>query len=113
VGSGFESLTPHQLKRSIQRSVVDRFADRMPVMRCNRRGTARGPSGHIEQLPSGAWRAKVYGGVDPLVRREIRLPETCKTERAAQIALGKLLEQATVGRRMIKPAPGHLQIRRV
>jgi integrase len=108
---------------------------------------ARGPSGHIEQLPSGSWRAKVYAGVDPLTRREIRLRETCKTERAAQIALGKLLEQAAVGqqpesnvivatlmdeyaaiaewelstreanegyiRRTIKPALGHLQIRRV
>ena len=63
-----------------------------------RRGMARGPSGHIEQLPSGSWRAKVYAGVDPLTRREIRLRETCRTERAAQIALGRLLEQAAVGR---------------
>jgi integrase len=55
-----------------------------------RRGMARGPSGHIEQLPSGSWRAKVYAGVDPLSRREIRLRKTCRTERAAQIALGKL-----------------------
>ena len=52
----------------------------------------------MEQLPSGSWRARVYAGVDPLTRREIRLPETCGTERAAQIALGKLLEQAAVGR---------------
>ena len=89
----------------------------------------------------------MYAGVDPLTRREIRLRETCKTERAAQIALGKLLERAAVGRqpesnvtvarlmdeyaavaewelstreanegyvrRTIKPALGHLQIRRV
>jgi DNA-binding transcriptional regulator YhcF (GntR family) len=108
---------------------------------------ASAPSGHIEQLPSGSWRAKVYAGIDPLTRREIRLRETCKTERAAQIALGKLLEQAAVGRqpeanvtvarlmdeyaaiaewelstqeanegyirRTIKPALGHLQIRKV
>jgi DNA-binding transcriptional regulator YhcF (GntR family) len=108
---------------------------------------ASAPSGHIEQLPSGSWRAKVYAGVDPLTRREIRLRETCKTERAAQIALGKLLERAAVGRqpesnvtvarlmdeyaaiaewelstreanegyirRTIKPALGHLQIRRI
>jgi hypothetical protein len=40
----------------------------------------------------------VYAGIDPLTRREIRLRETCTTERAAQIALGKLLEQAAVGR---------------
>jgi len=27
---------------------------------------ARGPAGHIEQLPSGSWRVKVYAGADPL-----------------------------------------------
>jgi integrase len=53
--------------------------------------------GHIEQLPSGSWRVKVYGGTDPLTGREIRLRKTCKTERAAQIELGKLLEQAAAG----------------
>jgi integrase len=107
----------------------------------------RGPSGHIEQLPSGSWRARVYAGVDPLTRREMRLRETCRTETAAQIALGKLLQQAAVGRqpesnvtvatlldeyaaiaewelstreanegyirRTIKPALGHLQVRKV
>jgi len=56
------------------------------------------PPGHIEQLPSGSWRVKVYGGTDPLTGREIRLRKTCKTERAAQIELGKLLEQAAAGR---------------
>src|ERR1700722_18664939 len=103
--------------------------------------------GHIEQLPSGSWRVKVYGGTDPLTGREIRLRKTCKTERAAQIELGKLLEQAAAGRqpetnatvaelmdhyaevadwdlstrkaneayirRVIKPALGHLQVRRI
>ena len=54
---------------------------------------ARGPAGHIERLPSGSWRVKVYAGIDPLTGREIRLRRTCKTERAAQIELGKLLEQ--------------------
>jgi integrase len=56
------------------------------------------PNGHIEQLPSGSWRAKVYAGTDPLTGRETRLRRTCKTERAAQIELGKLLEQAAAGR---------------
>jgi len=56
------------------------------------------PRGHIEQLPSGSWRAKVYAGTDPLAGREIRLRKTCKTGRAAQIELGKLLEQAAAGR---------------
>ena len=90
---------------------------------------------------------KVYAGTDPLTGREIRLRKTCKTERAAQIELGKLLEQATAGRqpetnatvaelmdryaevadwdlstrkanevyirRVIKPALGHLQVRKI
>ena len=41
---------------------------------------------------------KVYAGTDPLTGREIRFRKTCKTERAAQIELGKLLAQATAGR---------------
>jgi len=90
---------------------------------------------------------KVYAGTDPLTGREIRLRKTCKTERAAQIELGKLLEQAAAGRqpetnatvaelmdryaeiadwdlstrkaneyyirRVIKPALGHLQVRKI
>ena len=112
-----------------------------------RRVMARGPAGHIERLPSGSWRVKVYAGTDPLTGREIRLRKTCKTERAAQIELGKLLEQAAAGRqpetnatvaelmdryaeiadwdlstrkaneiyirRVIKPALGHLQVRKI
>jgi hypothetical protein len=34
----------------------------------------------------------------PLTGREIRFRKTCKSERAAQIELGKLLEQAAAGR---------------
>jgi len=90
---------------------------------------------------------KVYAGADPLTGREIRLRKTCKTERAAQIELGKLLEQAAARRqpeveataaqlmdrydkvadwdlpsretnefyirRVIKPALGHLQVRKI
>jgi integrase len=108
---------------------------------------AKSPSGHIEQLPSASWRVKVYAGTDPLTGKEIRLRKTCKTERAAQIELGKLLEQADAGRqpetditvaelmdryaevaewdlstrkanevyirRVIKPALGHLQVRKI
>ena len=37
---------------------------------------------------------KVYAGIDPLTGREIRLRRTCKTERVAQVELGKLLAQA-------------------
>jgi hypothetical protein len=47
------------------------------------------PSGHVEQLPSGSWRAKVYAGKDPLSGREIRFRKTRKTEVEAQIELGK------------------------
>jgi integrase len=56
------------------------------------------PSGHIEQLPSGSWRAKVYAGKDPVTGREIRFRKTRKTEIEAQIELGKLLELARAGR---------------
>ena len=98
-------------------------------------------------MPSSPWRVKVYGETDPLTGREIRLRKTCKTERAAQIELGRLLEQAEAGRqpetnatvaelmdqyvavadwdlstrkayeayirRVIKPALGHLQVRKI
>lgn len=108
---------------------------------------AKGPSGHIERLPSGSWRVRVSAGINPLTGREIRLRRTCKSERAAQIELGKLLEQAAAGRqpetdateaqlmdryaevadwdlstrkanelyirRVIKPALGHLQVRKI
>ena len=40
------------------------------------------PSGHIEQLPSGSWRAKGLRRNRPLTGREIRFRKTCKTERA-------------------------------
>ena len=70
----------------------------MSVARCTVRVMARGPAGHIERLPSGSWRVKVYAGTDPLTGREIRLRKTCKTERAAQIELGKLLAMAQAGR---------------
>jgi DNA-binding transcriptional regulator YhcF (GntR family) len=56
------------------------------------------PSGHIEQLPSGSWRAKVYAGKDPLTGRQIRFRTTRKTEVEAQIELGKLLALAQAGR---------------
>ncbi|HYB19162.1 MAG TPA: tyrosine-type recombinase/integrase [Streptosporangiaceae bacterium] len=108
---------------------------------------AKAKSGYIQQLPSGAFRVSVYAGTDPLTGRQIRLRRTCRTERAAQIELGKLLEQADVGRRpetdatvaqlmdrytevadwdlstrkahevyirrVIKPALGHLQVRKI
>jgi integrase len=108
---------------------------------------ASAPRGHLEQLPSGSWRAKVYAGTDPLTGREILLRRTRKTELAARIELGKLLKEASEGRtpeadatvaklmdeysavvewdvttrqtnegfirRTIKPALGHLEVRKV
>src|SRR6266478_8137474 len=59
---------------------------------------ARARGGYIQQLPNGPFRVSVYAGTDPLTGRQIRLRRTCKTERAAQIELGKLLEQAVAGR---------------
>ena len=59
---------------------------------------AKARSGYIQQLPSGAFRVSVYAGTEPLTGRQIRLRRTCKTERAAQIELGRLLEQAAAGR---------------
>jgi hypothetical protein len=69
---------------------------------------ANGPSGHIEQLPSGSWRVKVYAGTDPLTGREIRFRQTCKTKVAAQIELGKLLERAlaAASRKPARPSLG-------
>lgn len=61
------------------------------------------PSGHIEQLPSGSYRAKLYAGTDPLTGKEIRFRETCKDYASAQVALGKFIEKAMAGR---EPAKG-------
>ena len=108
---------------------------------------AKATGGYIQQLPSGSFRVSVYAGTDPLTGRQIRLRKTCKTERAAQIELGRLLEQAAAGRqpetdatvaqlmdryaevadwdlstrkanevyirRVIRPALGHLQVRKL
>ena len=53
--------------------------------------------GCVEQLPSGSWRARVYAGIDPITKREIRLKATAKTERQAHIELGRLLKEASEG----------------
>ena len=44
---------------------------------------ARGPSGHLEQLPSGGFRVDVYAGTDPLTGRRLRYRRTVKTEQQA------------------------------
>jgi integrase len=50
--------------------------------------------GHIEELPSGAFRVHVYAGKDPVTGKPRRLRETCPDEAAAAAALGRLLGQA-------------------
>jgi integrase len=55
---------------------------------------ARPSEGHIEQLPSGAFRVSVYGGTDPVTGKERRLRESCPDEVAAAAVLGRLLKQA-------------------
>jgi integrase len=54
--------------------------------------------GCVEQLPSGSWRARVYAGIDPITKREIRLKATAQTEQQAHIELGRLLKEASEGR---------------
>jgi integrase len=54
--------------------------------------------GCVEQLPSGSWRARVYAGIDPITKREIRLKATARTEQQAHIELGRLLKEASEGR---------------
>ena len=59
----------------------------------------RAASGHLEQLPSGSFRVEVHAGTDPLTGRRLRFRQTVKTEKQARIMLGRLLEQASAGRR--------------
>ncbi|MGH3195261.1 MAG: hypothetical protein ACRDNT_04880 [Streptosporangiaceae bacterium] len=75
--------------------------------------------GCVEQLPSGSWRARVYAGIDPITKREIRLKATAKTEGQAHIAdrlilvrrgqtsivAGKANDMPPGGRK--RPGPGH------
>jgi integrase len=57
----------------------------------------RAASGHVEQLPSGSLRVEVHAGTDPLTGRRLRFRQTVKTEKQAQIVLGRLLDQASAG----------------
>ena len=55
------------------------------------------PSGSIERLPSGRWRAVVRAGRDPITKRYIKLTETCATEGAAIAARERMLAQVDAG----------------
>ena len=50
--------------------------------------------GHIERLPSGSYRVKVYAGTDPVTGKERRRRETGPDEPAAAAALAQLLKEA-------------------
>jgi hypothetical protein len=53
--------------------------------------TARG---HIQRLPSGSLRVKVYAGTDPVTGKARLLRETCRDKASAAETLGRLLKQA-------------------
>ena len=58
---------------------------------------AKTSKGHIQRLPSGSFRVKVYAGTDPVTGKERLLRQTCPDEASAAAALGKLLAQADGG----------------
>jgi hypothetical protein len=59
---------------------------------------AKTSKGHIQQLPSGSFRVKVYAGTDPVTGKERLLRQTCPDEAAAHAALGRMLAEADGGR---------------
>jgi hypothetical protein len=59
---------------------------------------AKTSKGHIQQLPSGSFRVKVYAGTDPVTGKERLLRQTCPDEASAHVALGRLLAEADGGR---------------
>jgi len=59
---------------------------------------AKTHKGHIQRLPSGSFRVKVYAGTDPVTGKERLLRQTCPDEASAYVALGRLLAEADGGR---------------
>ena len=59
---------------------------------------ARSSRGHIQQLPSGSFRVKVYAGTNPVTGKQRLLRQTCPDEASAHAALGQLLAEADGGR---------------
>jgi integrase len=53
--------------------------------------------GHIEQLPSGRFRAAVYAGKDPVTGKKIYLKETLPSESLAIEAQNRMLAQVEAG----------------
>lgn len=54
--------------------------------------------GHIERLPSGSYRVRVYAGTDPVTGKERRLKRTVATEQRATEELARLLRAVEAGR---------------
>jgi len=59
---------------------------------------AKTHKGHIQRLPSGSFRVKVYAGTDPVTGKERLLRQTCPDEASAYVALGRMLAEADGGR---------------
>ena len=64
----------------------------------NRVVMARTSKGHIQQLPSGSFRVKVYAGTDPVTGKARLLRQTCPDEASAYAALSRMLVEAGGGR---------------
>ncbi len=69
--------------RGMSGGMNGRWADSMPPR-------PRRPRGHIEELPSGRFRAIVYAGIDPLTGRQRYLKETAGSYGDAENALTRL-----------------------
>ena len=58
---------------------------------------AKTSKGHIQRLPSGSFRVKVYAGTDPVTGKERLFRQTCPDEAAAHAALSRMLVEADGG----------------
>jgi hypothetical protein len=59
---------------------------------------AKTSKGHIQRLPSGSFRVKVYAGTDPVTGKGRLLRQTCPDEASAHVSLGRMLAEADGGR---------------
>ena len=59
---------------------------------------AKTSKGHIQRLPSGSFRVKVYAGTDPVTGKARLLRQTCPDEASAYAALSRMLVEAGGGR---------------
>ena len=71
---------------------MDSFVDSVALLCVHGRSPSRS-RGHIETLPSGKFRARVYAGIDPLTGKRRYLKEIADSPEAAKRALTKLQRQ--------------------